>query len=233
MRKFCIITGGTRGIGLGISQMLIKKNFNVISLSKTGKCCYLNENFFNYKCDVTDNIETTNIIGQILKTKKIDLVVHNSGITKDSFFHKMEFSDWNDVINTNLISCYNIIKQPLIQMRENNYGNIILISSVNAHIGQIGQTNYSSSKAGIIGFAKSLALENSNKNIRVNVISPGYIKTEMTEKIPEKIQENIKKKIPLQNFGTIDNVSSTVNFILENNYINGCNISVNGGLFMN
>lgn len=235
MNKIAVITGGSRGIGLGISQKLLN-NYKVYNLSKSGitpDILINNNNFYSYKLDITDLDKTKVILDEIInKENKIDVLVHNSGITNDKFFHKMKYDEWISVLNTNLLSCYNICNPVINNMRNNNKGDIIFISSVNAHKGCVGQTNYSSSKAGIIGFAKSLALENANKNIKVNIISPGYIETDMTSKIDEKILNNIKSTIPLNRLGKIDEISDTVEFLLKNNYITGANIDVNGGLYL-
>ena len=234
MNKICLISGGSRGIGLSIVEKLIKKNYRVYSLSKTGVTSYTNCNFFNIKNDVNNFKETQENIKNILLTEnKIDLVIHNSGITKDKFFHKMEYNEWIDVLNTNLLSSFNLLNLPLNSMRKHKSGDIILISSVNALTGMLGQTNYAASKSGLYGLSKSLALENAAFNIKVNTISPGYIYTDMTKNMDSQIIENIKKMIPMRDLGKPECIANTVEFLLENNYITGTNINVNGGLFMN
>lgn len=235
MKKIAIITGASRGIGVGIAQNLIK-NYKIYNLSKSGAIPEIfnkNNDFLSYKLDITNLEDTNKVIEKIINDeKKIDVLIHNSGITNDKFFHKMNYSEWFSVLNTNLLSCYNICYPIINNMRSNNKGDIIFMSSVNAHKGCIGQTNYCSSKAGIIGFAKSLALENAVKNIKVNVISPGYIETDMTKKIDEKILNNIKSSIPINKLGSIDDIGHTVEYILNNKYITGANIDVNGGLYL-
>lgn len=145
----------------------------------------------------------------------------------------MEYNEWFEVLNTNLLSAFNLLKLPLNSMRKNNSGDIILISSVNALTGMFGHTNYAASKSGLYGLSKSLALENASFNIKVNTISPGYIYTDMTKNMDPQILENIKKMIPLREIGKPEYIANTVEFLLENNYITGTNINVNGGLFMN
>ena len=145
----------------------------------------------------------------------------------------MNMNDWTDVLNTNLLSIYGVLNPIINQMRDNNKGNIIFISSINSHRGVIGQTNYSSSKNGINAFSKSLALENSSKNIKCNVISPGYIDTEMLKNINEEIVNKIKNEIPMKRFGQPEEILDLVKLLLsDNNYFQGSNIDINGGLYM-
>ena len=145
----------------------------------------------------------------------------------------MNINQWQSVINTNFLSAYGILNPIINQMRENKNGNVILISSVNAHRPILGQTNYSSSKNALIAFNRCLALENSSKNIKCNVISPGYINTEMTQKIPEKIREIIINEIPEKKFCESEDIYKVIEFLLDkDNYIQGTNIDINGGLFM-
>jgi NAD(P)-dependent dehydrogenase (short-subunit alcohol dehydrogenase family) len=233
--KIAIITGASRGIGKSIANKLIHE-YKIYNLSLNGITpieFVNNKNFKSYKLNINEINNSMLTIDKIInQEKKVDLFIHNAGITNDCFFHKMTYDQWFNVINTNLISIYGLCNPIINNMRKNNNGNIILISSVNSQSGCIGQTNYSSSKAGIIGFAKSLALENASKNIRVNVISPGYIKTDMTEKINNNIIENIKKNIPLGDFGLEDDISKTVSFLIDNKYITGSTIDINGGIYL-
>ena len=142
--------------------------------------------------DITDRQLVDEMTGYLLKKeKKIDILVNNAGITRDSFFHKMEDSQWQKVIDVNLGGVYNCTRSVIASMRENNYGRIINISSVVGISGNIGQANYSASKAAVIGFTKTLALESASKNITVNAIAPGFIKTDMTDAIPDKVKEKI------------------------------------------
>ena len=168
-----------------------------------------------------------------MNENKINNVILNSGITSDKFFHKMKYDDWFNVINTNLISSYGILNPVINQMRENKNGNIVFISSVNAFRPSLGQTNYSSSKLGLIALSRNIALENSNKGIRSNVICPGYINTEMTNNIDIKIRENIENEIPLKKFCETDDICNIIDLLLDkDSYIQGSVIDINGGLFM-
>jgi NAD(P)-dependent dehydrogenase (short-subunit alcohol dehydrogenase family) len=228
-----LITGSSRGIGYTISQYLIKKNHNIINISKTGLKYNDNEKFKTYKCDISDIDKTKNLIEEICKDKKIDNVIFNAGITNDSVFHKMNKKQWVDTINTNYTSIFGVLNPIINQMRDNNNGNIILISSVNANVPVFGQTNYSSSKNALIAFNRCLALENISKNIRCNVISPGYIKTDMTNKIPTDILNKIINEIPAKRFGEKEEICEVIDLLMSNKYITGENININGGLYMN
>jgi NAD(P)-dependent dehydrogenase (short-subunit alcohol dehydrogenase family) len=228
-----LITGSSRGIGYTISQHLIKKNHNIINISKTGLKYNDNEKFKTYKCDISDIDKTKDLIEEICKDKKIDNVIFNAGVTNDSVFHKMNKKQWVNTINTNYISIFGVLNPIINQMRKNNNGNIILISSVNANIPVFGQTNYSSSKNALIAFNRCLALENISKNIRCNVISPGYIKTDMTNKIPTDVLNKIINEIPSKRFGEKEEICDVIDLLMTNKYITGENININGGLYMN
>ena len=231
-----MITGGNRGLGKIISLNLLKKGHIITNLSKSNNIpieLQKNINFNSYKCDITNYKNTNKIITNIINKKNINNIILNGGITDDSFFHKMTYEQWNNVIDTNLKSIYNVLYPVINQMRENNKGNIIFISSVNAHKPVLGQTNYSASKNAIIAFNRCLAYENSSKNIKCNVISPGYINTEMTEIIPEKIKNNIINEIPEKRFCDPEEINKIINLLIDDNtYIQGSNIDINGGLFM-
>jgi acetoacetyl-CoA reductase len=235
MNKITLISGATKGIGKIIANRLLIENHKIINISKTGIIPdeFKNKNFISYKCDISNIKNTFLLTSEIVKKYKIDNVILNSGITEDKLFHKMNIDEWTNVLNTNLLSIYGILNPIINQMRYNNKGNIIFISSVNAHRGVIGQTNYSSSKSGIIAFNRCLVLENSSKNIKCNVISPGYIETKMIQNIPEDIREKIKKEIPMKRFGKPEEITNIVKLLLsDDNYFQGANIDINGGLFI-
>lgn len=233
--KTTLITGATRGLGKVIANNLLKKDHKIINISKSGIIPneFKSNNFESHKCDISDIQSTFDLVSNITEKNKIDNVILNSGITADNFFHKMNINQWQSVINTNFLSAYGILNPIINQMRENKNGNVILISSVNAHRPVLGQTNYSGSKNALIAFNRCLALENSSKNIKCNVISPGYINTEMTLKIPEKTREIIINEIPEKKFCESDDIYKVIEILLDNdNYIQGANIDINGGLFM-
>jgi len=228
--KTTLITGGSKGIGKKIIIDLLKENHKIINLSRTN-CNIINNNLINKNIDIK-NKDTFNIMQDIIKENKINNFIHCAGITDDVFFHKMNEKNWNNVIDINYKSLFYLLNPIVNQMRENNNGNIILISSVNAKSGSIGQTNYSGSKSALFGFTKSLALENAQKNIFVNCICPGYIETDMTKKINLDILNNIKNKIPLKKLGKEEDVSNLIKYLLNNNnYMTGSIIDINGGLY--
>ena len=225
-----LITGGSKGIGKQIINTLLIKNHNVINLSRTGLDLN-NKNLININLDLQKKIETKETVINITKKYQIDNFIHCAGITKDIFFHKMNNSDWENVIQINYVSTYYLLNPIVNQMRNKKKGNIIFISSVNGKTGALGQTNYSSSKSALFGLTKSLALENANKNIFVNCICPGYIKTDMTKKMNPVVLNNIIDKIPVKKLGEAKDISHLVNYLIHyNNYMTGSIIDINGGL---
>lgn len=242
-KKIVLITGASRGIGKFISTNLKLKNYFVIGTSTSlSGVKFINENLFKNKIfgkGILLNFENNLNIKDILEKNFIkfgypSILINNVGINIDNVFIKMKKSEWEKVINVNLISLFEITKICLIQMLKNKWGRIINISSVLALTGNFGQTNYTASKSGILGFSKSLALEVASRGITVNCISPGFIDTDMTDNLPEKVKSDILNKIPVKRFGKPSDVSNVVNFLISDvsDYITGENINVNGGLLM-
>ena len=161
-------------------------------------------------------------------------MVNNAGITRDAPLHKMDLEKWQKVIDVNLNSVFNMTSLVINQMRENQFGRIVHISSVNGQKGQFGQANYAATKAALIGFSKSLALESASKSITSNVLCPGYINTEMVAAIREDILKSIVETIPNKRLGEADEVAEMVNYLVSDkaSYINGATLSINGGLWM-
>jgi len=239
MTKLALVTGGTRGIGAAIACALKQNNYQVIanyaSSDAHASTFSQNNNIITKKWNVANFDECANNVEQIQKEfGPISVLVNNAGITADRMLHRMTEADWHSVIDTNLSSCFNMCAAVINQMREQNYGRIINISSVNALTGQMGQTNYTASKAGIIAFTKSLARESAIKNITVNSIAPGYIETEMTDKLPKEILESVIKTIPLKRLGQPQDIARGVVFLASEdaNFITGSTLSINGGLNM-
>jgi len=239
MTKLALVTGGTRGIGAAISLALKQAGYQVIAnyaLSDAQAAEFSqNNNIVTKKWDVAHFDQCANNIEKIQEEfGPISVLVNNAGITADRMLHRMTEQDWHSVIDVNLTSCFNMCASVINQMREQSYGRIINISSVNALTGQMGQTNYTASKAGIIAFTKSLARESAIKNITVNAIAPGYIETDMTGKIPQEILDAVIKTIPLKRLGQPQDIARGVVFLAseDSNFITGSTLSINGGLNM-
>jgi len=235
-----IVTGATGGIGNSIIQKLYDAGANILATgTKNEKLEELKKKFKNIqtlKFDIsqTDNLE--NFIEDATKQLggKLDCMVNNAGITQDNLAIRMSLEEWKKVIDINLTSTFLISKFAIKKMLKNKKGKIINITSVVGHTGNLGQSNYTASKAGIVAMSKSLAIEYAKKNINVNCISPGFIKTAMTDKIDEKFKEVIISKIPSARLGEPEDVANAVIFLASSNsdYINGETLHVNGGMYM-
>ena len=239
MTKIAIVTGGTRGIGASISKKLKSSNFEVIanyaSNDDAARSFSKENNIEVVKWDVGNFDECKKSITQIYGDyKNVDILINNAGITRDAPLHKMSKDNWQKVIDVNLNSVFNMTSLVINKMRENSFGRIIHISSVNGQKGQFGQTNYAATKSALIGFSKSLALESASKGITSNVICPGYINTEMVAAIREDILKSIIETIPNKRLGEADEVAEMVSYLVSDkaNYINGSTLSINGGLWM-
>jgi 3-oxoacyl-[acyl-carrier protein] reductase len=235
--KVVLVTGGTRGIGRAIAEAFKNAGATVYitgtSEERTKKVAE-ELGVKGLKMDVTNREEVKKGVDEILKAEgKIDVLVNNAGITRDTLFIRMKDEDWDAVINTNLNGVYNVTKAVIPAMVKQRSGNVINISSVVGFTGNVGQVNYSATKSALLGFTKSLAKELGGRNIRVNCIAPGYITTDMTEKIPEKIKQELLKSIPLKREGKPEEIANVCLFLASDmaSYITGTVIHVNGGLF--
>lgn len=239
MEKVAIVTGGTRGIGLEISKRLIDDGYKVAAFyagnDAAAKAFKDETGGMAVKVDVCDFEKCEAAAKKVAKELgAVTTLVNNAGITRDGMLHKMPEENWHDVIATNLTSCYNMCRAVMSGMRDQGYGRIINISSINGQKGQLGQTNYSAAKAGMLGFTKALALESARKGITVNAICPGYIKTEMTEAMDSAVLESIVKQIPMGRMGTPAEIASLVAYLSskEAAFITGATFSANGGQYM-
>ena len=240
MEKIALVTGGTRGIGAAIAKKLKEDGYTVVSsyVGNTEKAEEFSKNtgIKSYKFDAGYFESCQKVVQEIENDlgSSIDIVVNNAGITRDKFFHKMAPEDWSAVINTNLNSMFNITRSVIEKMRAKKFGRIISIGSINGLKGQVGQSNYSAAKAGIIGFSKAVALENANKGITVNVIAPGYIGTDMVKKIDPKILEGIVSQIPVGRLGEPEEVAALTSYLASDqaSFITGATFSINGGQYM-
>jgi 3-oxoacyl-[acyl-carrier protein] reductase len=224
-----LITGTSKGIGNQLCKHYIDKNHIVISISRN-EIDFAHKNLLHFKQDITDKTCFQNI-KNIINNKIIDNCIINAGIYNNSFFHKMSYEQWFETINTNLLSIHNILNPVLNNMRQYKKGNIIFMSSVVGKTGLIGGSNYSCSKSAIYGLTKSLALENSQKNILINSISPGYINIGMGDQLNIQYKKKLCENIPLNKFGEVSDIINLTDYLIEKNtYITGSNININGGI---
>lgn len=240
MTRLALITGGTTGIGAATCKALKAAGYYVAAnyaANDEGAKKFKQETGIEiYKWDVTDYRQCEDGLENIAHDfgKPVEVLVNNAGITRDAMMHKMSIEDWNTVIMTDLTSCFYMSRAAITTMRQENYGRIINVSSVNGQLGQVGQTNYCAAKAGIIGFSKALARESISKGITVNVVAPGYTDTNMVKAVPENIVKLIVEKIPAARLATPEEIARAVVFLAadEASYITGETISVNGGYYM-
>ena len=238
--KKIFITGASGGIGSAICKKFIDKNYILVLTASSDekleklKQTYGNNNFY-YKVDLANSEIINNCLDEIAKNHKdISVIVNNAGVTEDNLIFRMKNEQWNRVIQTNLNSNYQIIKSLLPNMLSKKYGKIIGISSIVGSTGNPGQANYVASKSGMIGLYKSIASEVAKRNINVNIISPGFISTTMTENLSNEQKENYLSRIPMSRFGKPEDIANLVYFLAidDSSYITGQNFHVNGGMLM-
>ena len=238
--KNIIVTGASGSIGNSIVKKLYEVGANVLaSGTRIEKLEELKKNYNNIKIlnfDIAQSDKIEEFIDKATDTLggNLDCLINNAGITKDNLAIRMSIDEWKKVIDINLTSTFLMSKFAIKKMLKNKSGKIVNITSVVGHTGNIGQANYTASKAGIVAMSKSLAIEYAKKNININCISPGFIKTTMTEKIDEKFKEVIISKIPSARLGEPDDIANAVVFLTSNqsDYINGETLHVNGGMYM-
>ncbi len=241
--KTAVVTGGSSGIGLSISKVLLNAGARVVIIdidekrfiSAKDEIKKISPEFDFYEADIKNSEKISEIIQKIVsKESKIDILVNNAGIVKDGLLIRMSDEDWLDVINVNLNGMFYITKNVLKQMVKAKSGRIISIASVIGEIGNTGQANYAASKAGIIALTKSIAKEYAARGILANAIAPGFIKTVMTDKLPEDIKDAIKKSIPLNKIAEPEEIANAVLFLCSelSAYITGSVLNVNGGMYM-
>jgi 3-oxoacyl-[acyl-carrier protein] reductase len=238
--KNIIVTGASGGIGNSIIKKLYEAGANILaSGTKVEKLENLKQQFEKIKI-ISFDISQTKKIEEFIDNAtnelggNLDCVINNAGITQDNLAIRMSLDEWQKVININLTSTFLMSKFAIKKMLKNKSGKIVNITSVVGHTGNLGQSNYTASKAAIIAMSKSLAIEYAKKNININCISPGFIKTAMTDKIDEKFKEIIISKIPSARLGEADDIANAVLFLSSNqsSYINGETLHVNGGMYM-
>ncbi len=239
MARVALVTGGTRGIGRAIAERLKADGIKVAAgysgndeaaaeCAKTLGIMVVKGNVGNFAdCKAAADAVAAEL-------GPIDILVNNAGITRDGVFHRMSPEQWGEVIRVNMDSLFNMTRQVIEGMREREWGRIINISSINGQKGQVGQTNYSAAKAGVIGFTKALALENAKKGVTVNCVAPGYIDTEMVQAVPAKVLEGIIAQIPAGRLGSGEEIADTVSFLAGERaaYVTGTTLSLNGGQYL-
>lgn len=240
--QVAIVTGGSRGIGAAIAKELAENGVTVAInyqssedlankiveeiIATGGTACAI-------QSDVSNAEEAKNLIEEVNERYgKIDILVNNAGVTRDRTLRRMSLEEWNDVININLNSAFHTASAAINYMHEQKSGRIINISSIIGQAGGFGQTNYAASKAGLLGFTKSLALETARTGITVNAVCPGFIETEMVAAMPEEVKNNIIGQVPMQRLGQVKEIAEAVLYLANANYVTGQAINVNGGLYM-
>ena len=237
--KKILVTGATGGIGNAIVKKLNSLNANIMATGTNDLKLKKIVNDFPkiniVKFDISQHSKIESFIENVSNTLGgLDVLINNAGITMDNLSLRMKSEEWEKVINLNLTSSFYLSKFAIKKMLKNKFGRIINITSIVGHIGNLGQSNYSASKAGLIAMSKSLAIEYAKKNITVNCVSPGFIETNMTDNINEKYKEELLSRIPMKKLGTGEDVSNTVAFLSSDSssYITGETIHVNGGMYM-
>jgi len=239
MVRVAFVTGGTRGIGRAICERLkadgIKVAAGYSGNDAAAAACARELGVMVVKGNVGNFADCKAAVDAVTaELGPIDILVNNAGITRDGVFHRMTSEQWSEVIRVNMDSLFNMTRQVIEGMREREWGRIINISSINGQKGQIGQTNYSAAKAGVIGFTKALALENAKKGVTVNCVAPGYIDTEMVQAVPAKVLESIIGQIPAGRLGSGEEIADTVSFLAGERaaYVTGTTLSLNGGQYL-
>ena len=234
-----LITGATGGIGGALVKKFVSLDGNILATgTNTEKLDALKKDFPNInilKFDISDHSKIEEFIENVFsQLTGLDVLINNAGVNMDNLSLRMNVSEWKKVIDINLSSTFLMCKYAIKKMLKNKYGRVVNITSVVGHTGNLGQANYAASKAGIVGMSKSLAIEYAKKNITINCVSPGFIQSNMTDKIVESIKAVLTSRIPMSKLGTGEDVSNTVAFLSSDaaSYITGETIHVNGGMYM-
>ena len=239
MSHTAIVTGGTRGIGAAVSVALSEDGHKVAATyagnDEAAEAFKTQTGISVYRFDVADFDQCADNVSRIeTDLGAVGILVNNAGITRDGTLHRMDFEQWNAVLQTNLSSCYNMCRNVIDGMRKRGFGRIVNIGSVNGQAGQYGQVNYAAAKSGIHGFTKALALEGAAKGVTVNAIAPGYVDTDMVRAVPEKVLEKIIATIPVGRLGYASDIARAVQFLVADDatFITGSTLSINGGQHM-
>ena len=241
--KIALVTGASRGIGQSISMILAQNGAHVVCVSRNindvqsvaDKITHQKFNASAASCDISDSNNVTELVKDIIeKHGRIDILINNAGITRDNLLMRMSENDWNEVVNVNLKAAFTAIKAASRSMIKQRSGRIINISSVVGLMGNAGQANYAASKAGLIGLTKSVAREFASRGITANCIAPGYVETEMTNKLTDEVKSSLNEQIPLGRIGNVEDIAYAVAFLAsdEASYITGQTLAVDGGIVM-
>ena len=237
--KKILVTGATGGIGGAIVKKFLSLNASVLGTGTNLEKLNLLKNEFpsllTEQFDISKHEKIEEFIEKVFSSLGgLDILVNNAGITKDNLSLRMKNEEWQKVIDINLTSTFYLCKSAIKKMLKNKFGRIVNITSIVGHTGNVGQGNYSASKAGVVAMSKSLAIEYAKKNITVNCVSPGFIKTNMTDNISEKFKSELISRIPMNRLGTGEDISNTIAFLSSesSSYITGETIHVNGGMYM-
>ena len=239
MSRVAFVTGGTRGIGRAIVERLKADGLKVAAgysgNDEAANACAKELGVMVVKGNVGNFDDCKRAAEAVVaELGPIDVLVNNAGITRDGFFHKMSYEQWSEVIRVNMDSAFNMTRQVIDGMRERGWGRVVNISSINGQKGQVGQTNYSAAKAGLIGFTKALALENAKKGITVNVICPGYIDTDMVAAVPQNVLDGIIAGIPVGRLGKGEEIADMVSYLSGERagFVTGATFTLNGGQYL-
>ncbi|CCQ74829.1 acetoacetyl-CoA reductase [Magnetospira sp. QH-2] len=239
MHRVAVVTGGTRGIGRAIAENLKEKGYKVaatyVGSIEKAETFHQETGIPIFRFNVADFAECQKGIHHITQDLgPIEILVNNAGITRDGTMKRMSYENWEDVVHTNLTSCFNMCKLVWDSMNDRGFGRVVNIGSINGQAGQYGQVNYAAAKSGIHGFTKALAQEGARKGITVNAIAPGYVDTDMVRSVPEEVLHKIIAKIPVGRLGHAEDIARTVAFLVADDadFITGSTISVNGGQHM-
>jgi len=227
--KYILLAGASGGIGHKLTPMFPEDtmilHYNKHEPAHGGYC--------KKRADITDYNAVERMVSDILKEfGKIDVLINACGISISSFAHKFQPDIWRSVVDINLMGAFNLIRAVLPSMRENNYGRIILISSIVFQSPQMGTSAYAASKAALVGLTRTIALENANKGITCNCISLGYFEAGMIDQVPNELREELIQDIPLKRLGRVDEIHKTIRFLIDTEYVTGQTLSLNGGLYM-
>ena len=239
MSRISVVTGGTRGIGAATAIALKDRGDTVVAVygynEERAKVFTAETGIASYKWDVSNfDACLTGIASVEADLGPVDILINNAGITRDGTVHKMDYENWQAVIDTNLGSCFNMSRAVIEGMRERKFGRIVNVGSINGQAGQYGQVNYAAAKSGIHGFTKALAQEGAAQGITVNAIAPGYIDTDMVAAVPDRVLDKIIERIPVGRLGKASEIARAIRFLTDDDagFITGSTLSINGGQHM-